>query len=221
MAARVRLPRAVAYLLRKSTPSLSMSLELSPRATEIAEHAKLLLAAGGYNGFSYADISDRVHIGKASIHHHFPSKAELVLTVVLKHREQSREGLAALSQQVNDPLGQLTAYTDYWATCIREGTATMCICAMLAAELPMIPQEIADEVRGYFSDLTAWIGAALEKGVSTGQFQLRESVNVEAQTFMSTIHGAMLTARAFGRPEAFSSVARTAIDRLQAPTDRA
>lgn len=39
----------------------------------------------------------------------------------------------------------------------------------------MIPQEIADEVHGYFADLTTWIGAALEKGVSVGQFQLRES----------------------------------------------
>ncbi|WP_410578583.1 TetR/AcrR family transcriptional regulator, partial [Bacillus sp. SIMBA_026] len=49
-----------------------MSLELSPRAAEIVEQAKLLLAAGGYHGFSYADISERVRIGKPSIHHHFP-----------------------------------------------------------------------------------------------------------------------------------------------------
>ncbi|WP_410578611.1 TetR/AcrR family transcriptional regulator, partial [Bacillus sp. SIMBA_026] len=89
---------------------------LSPRANEIAEHARQLLAAGGYNGFSYADLSQRVRIGKASIHHHFPSKAELVLTVVRLHRQQSMEGLAALQQHVGDgPLAQLTAYVDYWA----------------------------------------------------------------------------------------------------------
>ena len=49
-----------------------MTVELSPRATELAEHARQLLAAGGYNGFSYADLSEKVGIGKASIHHHFP-----------------------------------------------------------------------------------------------------------------------------------------------------
>jgi len=193
-----------------------MSVELSPRATEIAEQAKLLLAAGGYNGFSYADLSERINISKPSIHHHFPSKADLVLTVVTRHREQSREGLAALQRHVDDPLGQLTAYTDYWAECIREGTSSMCICAMLAAESPMIPQEIADEVRGYFEDLTAWVATVLKKGAAKAQFHLRDSARVEAQTFMSTVHGAMLTARALKNPESFRVIARVAINRLTA-----
>src|SRR5690606_37230579 len=193
-----------------------MNLELSPRAAEIAEHTKVLLAAGGYNGFSYADLSERVRIGKPSIHHHFPSKAELVLTVVTLHRQQAREGLATLDAHVPDPLARLTAYTEYWAKCIREGTAPICICAMLAAEMPMIPQDIADEVRGYFADLTAWIAAVLEEGSAKGQFQLRESAAAEARTFMSTVHGAMLTARAFGDPAAFQAVSRAAIARLAA-----
>ncbi|WP_028354616.1 TetR/AcrR family transcriptional regulator [Bordetella petrii] len=193
-----------------------MNLELSPRAAEIAEHTKVLLAAGGYNGFSYADLSERVRIGKPSIHHHFPSKAELVLTVVTLHRQQAREGLAALDAHVPDPLARLNAYTEYWAKCIREGTAPICICAMLAAEMPMIPPDIADEVSGYFADLTAWIAAVLEEGSAKGQFQLRDSAAAEARTFMSTVHGAMLTARAFGDPAAFQAVSRAAIARLAA-----
>ncbi|WP_313690830.1 TetR/AcrR family transcriptional regulator, partial [Achromobacter mucicolens] len=160
-----------------------MSLELSPRAAEIVEQAKQLLAAGGYHGFSYADISERVRIGKPSIHHHFPSKADLVLTVVVQHRSQSREGLAALDQRVLDPLGRLTAYTEYWAQCIREGTMPLCICAMLAAELPMIPTTIADEVRAYFGELAAWIAAVPESGAAKGQFQLRDNVQADAQAF--------------------------------------
>lgn len=195
-----------------------MSMELSPRATEIAEQTKLLLAAGGYNGFSYADVSDRVHIGKASIHHHFPSKAELVQTVVVRHREQARESMAALDRQFNDPLARLEAYTGYWSACIREGTSPICICAMLAAELPILPKEIADEVHGYFEDLTAWLATILEEGLTKGQFKLRDSAFVEAQTFMSTIHGAMLTARAFSKPEAFKSISRAAIGQLTEPT---
>lgn len=195
-----------------------MSLELSPRAIEIVEQTRQLLAAGGYHGFSYADVSERVHIGKPSIHHHFPAKADLVLTVVVQHREQAREGLAALDQHVPDPLGRLTAYADYWAKCIGDGTMPMCICAMLAAELPMIPQAIADEVRAYFGDLAGWIASVLESGVSKGQFQLRDSVQVEAQAFMSTVHGAMLTARAFNDPKVFASISRAAISQLTVST---
>ncbi|NYT37354.1 TetR/AcrR family transcriptional regulator [Allopusillimonas soli] len=194
-----------------------MSVELSPRATEIADQTKLLLASGGYNGFSYADISDRVHIGKASIHHHFPSKAELVQTVVVRHREQTQEGMAALDRQLADPLERLEAYTGYWSKCIREGTAPICICAMLAAELPMIPKEVADEVHGYFEDLAAWLARILEDGATKGQFKLRDSAVIEAQTLMSTVHGAMLTARALGKPEIFESISQAAISQLSAP----
>lgn len=192
-----------------------MIVELSPRATEIAEHARQLLAVGGYNGFSYADLSERVRIGKASIHHHFPGKADLVLTVVMRHRQQSSEGLAALQRHVgDDPLAQLKAYADYWAQCIRDGSSTMCICAMLAAESPMIPAEIAAEVQGYFQDLTAWIAGVLERGERKGQMRLQRDALVEAQTFMSTVHGAMLTARALGDPEVFRTITHAAIDRL-------
>ena len=91
-----------------------MAPDLSPKAAEIATHARALLAAGGYNGFSYADIADRVHISKASIHHHFPSKARLVEVVVAQYRAEARDGLAALSQ-LPDPRAALTALVDFWA----------------------------------------------------------------------------------------------------------
>ena len=85
---------------------------------------------------------------------------------------------------------------------------------MLAAEMPMIPQEIADEVRAYFGELSAWLATVLEQGAANGQFSLHESAAAEAQTFMSTVHGAMLTARALNNPESFQAIAATAIARL-------
>ena len=49
---------------------------------EILASARNLIMSGGYNGFSYADISEVVGIRKASIHHHFPSKVDLVRELV-------------------------------------------------------------------------------------------------------------------------------------------
>ena len=193
-----------------------MHFELSPKAAEIVACARSLLAAGGYNSFSYADISESVHISKASIHHHFPSKAELVRTAVERYREDARAGMAALDRQVDDPLAQLQAYVAYWAACIHDGTSSLCICAMLAAELPAIPNEVADEVRGHFLELTAWLATALAKGATRGLFRLSGSPEAEAQTFMATVHGAMLSARAYGDPDAFGLIVQPVIARLVA-----
>lgn len=191
-----------------------MNIELTPRSIEIAACARTLLVSGGYNSFSYADISESVHISKASIHHHFPSKAELVHTVLVRYREEARSGLQSLSQQIPNPPAQLEAYAGYWATCMRDDTSSFCICAMLAAELPTIPSEVAEQVRGHFLDLTAWLASVMVKGAAQGVLFLQASPEGEAMTFMSTVHGAMLSARAYGDPKVFAAIVQPLMRRL-------
>lgn len=191
-----------------------MKPELSPKAAEIVACARSLLAAGGYNSFSYADISETVRISKASVHHHFPSKAELVWTAVEIYREDARAGMTALDQQLDNPLAQLQAYVGHWAACIHDGTSPLCICAMLAAELPAIPEEVATSVREHFLELAAWLASVLKRGVSMGVFVLDGAPHVEARTFMATVHGAMLSARACGDPDMFGAIVQPLIKRL-------
>jgi TetR/AcrR family transcriptional repressor of nem operon len=188
--------------------------DISPKAAEIMACARSLLATGGYNGFSYADISAAVGISKASIHHHFPSKAVLVETVVRQYREAARGGMATLEKQTPDPGAQLSAYMSYWATCLRDEAAPICICAMLAAELPSIPREVAEEVRRHFEDLSKWLTSVLARGAREGVLHLRGSAKSEAMTLMATVHGAMLAARTYGDPELFRSILQPILKRL-------
>ena len=191
--------------------------DLSPKAAEIALCAQSLLATRGYNGFSYADISEAVRISKASIHHHFPSKAELVQTVLRRYRAQGRAGLAALEKQVTDPLARLHAYTGYWGACIRDGSSAFCICAMLGSELSAVPELVADEVRGHFLDLAAWLTSLLEQGAAKGIFKLRAAPESEAMALMATVHGGMLAARVYGDAEVFATIVQQCVRQLLVP----
>ena len=139
---------------------------------------------------------------------------DLVREVVARYRAEASEGLGLLERQLADPLKELTAYADYWSSCIRGGKSSFCIAAMLAAELPTIPLEVASEVRGHFADLAAWLASTLERGVASGQFHLTQSPALEAQVFMSSVYGAMLAARGLDDPDAFESVVRASIGRL-------
>lgn len=188
--------------------------ELSPKAQEIAGRARALLTAGGYHSFSYADLAAQVNITKASIHHHFPSKAQLVKTVVVQHREQMMQGLAQLESQVSDPLAALNAYVEHWAQCIRTGAPPFCINAMLATELPSVPEEVAVEVRAHFEGLCGWLESVLKKGVRLGKIHLAHDAASEARSLMAIVHGAMLVARALGDPQAFHAVVQPAIRAL-------
>jgi len=189
--------------------------QYSPKAQEIIRRTNELLAAGGYNGFSYADIAERVQVRKASIHHHFPTKADLVKATVVLHRDATRRGLQSLDEHAPDPLERLIAYSRFWAECIQASNPPICICALLAAELPAVPVEVAEEVQGHFKDLHAWIAAAMEEGAAQGVMRLNDSPSAEASTFMASVHGAMLGARATGDATVFWEIAKVATERLR------
>lgn len=187
----------------------------SAKALEIIQRTNELLAVGGYNGFSYADIAELVQVRKASIHHHFPGKADLVKATVARHRDATRRGLQALDQAYPEALDRLVAYSRYWAECIERANPPICICALLAAELPSVPREVADEVKGHFDDLHAWIAATMEEGATNNAVRLTDTAPSEAVTFVASIHGAMLAARAAGDASLFWTIAKLSTDRLR------
>lgn len=192
-----------------------MSTERSQKAEEIMHHTRMLLTSGGYNSFSYADLAERVKIRKSSIHHHFPAKADLVQAVVSDYRQQAQTGMAAISQHfAGDALGEINSYVNFWATCIKDNNSPFCICVMLAVELPVLPEEVAQEVTGHFSDLTEWLTAVLDRGNKSHVFNLQESAAAEAKSVMATVHGAIIAARAFNNADIFLQIVEPVIKRL-------
>lgn len=183
-------------------------------AGQIVDEARRLIMARGYNGFSYADIAAAIGIRKPSIHHHFAGKSDLAMAVV----EQSRaiihaqvEMLAEVEPQADE---QLRAYAAYWERCIADDSAPFCVAAMLAAELPSLPDDLALLVREHFAELTGWLTRLLALGVRQGSVSLVRSPEEEADAFMSAIYGAMLSARAFGDPGRFAAITETLLSRV-------
>ena len=181
----------------------------------IAETARLIVNRG-YNGFSYADLAERFGIRKASIHHHFPSKADLVVAVVERGRAGIQAQIALLDDDAATAMDRLLAYTGYWERCILNQTSPFCLAGVLAAELPALPEEIGTVVRGHFDDLRRWVEGVLTRGAAEGSMTLEERPAVEAEIFVAAVYGAMLAARAFDDPTRFSVVVEAAIRRIKA-----
>ncbi len=183
-------------------------------ADQILDCARTLLVDGGYNSFSYADIAAVVGIRKASIHHHFPAKADLVRKLVGRYRGEAEAGLAAIAASVPDPCDQLRAYVEYWRVCIAEARPSYCICVMLAGELPSLPEPVAAEVRAHFRSLAAWLGGVMARGDAAGSVRLVDAIGTEAELFVATVHGAMLSARAHNAPALFGMITAPLLRRL-------
>ena len=188
----------------------------SNTAIRIRETAHDLIAERGYFGFSYADIAETVGIRKASIHHHFPTKVDLVVATLKEYRAKLVEAAGGLDNNITDPLQRLKLYVQYWAECVKSNNRPICIAALLSAELPALPEEIQTEVQLHFQYLVSWIRATLKDGARHGSIHLQNSAEVEAQSFVALVHGAMISARALGSADIFNSITKGALERLRA-----
>ena len=186
-------------------------------ADRILKTAHTLIANIGYSAFSYADISETLKISKASIHHHFPTKAGLVVAVLHAYRERVVLATETLDQQFEDPIMRLQAYVQHWERCIHGKKEPFCVAALLAAELPGLPQEVRAEVHLHFESLCTWIQRTMEAGLRKRCLKLQYSPQSEAQMLMALVHGAMLSARVYGKTEVFRTVTSTALQRLSIP----
>jgi TetR/AcrR family transcriptional repressor of nem operon len=183
-------------------------------AERIVHEGRRLIMTRGYNGFSYADIAEAIGIRKASIHHHFGGKNDLATAVVEQSRAVIRHQVQLLAEVEPDAVEQLRAYAAYWERCIADDSAPFCVAAMLAAELPSLPDDVAGAVRAHFDELSGWLARILALGARQGSVSLVRSPEEEADAFMSAIYGAMLSARAFGDPARFVSITETLLTRV-------
>lgn len=185
-------------------------------ADEILACARELVVGGGYNAFSYADIAAVVGIRKASIHHHFPSKVDLMVELVRRYRADLQTGLAAMEAGEATAFGALRRYAATWEACIADGSLPFCVGAMLASELPALPPELAGEVRAHFRVLADWLAAVIARGVAAGELAVPDGAHASAEAFMATVHGAMLSARAYGTPATFGTIVAPMLERMRA-----
>lgn len=186
-------------------------------AERILEAANSLMVDRGYSAFSYADIAETVKIRKASIHHHFPTKAGLVVAVLRRHRARIAAAMATLDGEIENPLTRIRNYFKYWEGCVAEGTLSFCIGALLGAEMPSLPEEVQAEVRLHFSMLTDWFERTLKAGTKARTLRLQGSVAAEAQMLIAVLHGALLSARATGDCELFRTLSQAALHRISPP----
>ena len=58
--------------------------------------AEQLAQTRGYNGFSYADVAAQLGVTKASLHYHFPSKAQLGAALIDRYQTNFGGALRAM-----------------------------------------------------------------------------------------------------------------------------
>src|SRR5450631_1768973 len=190
--------------LKKNAPA-SRGASPTPAATAILDVAEHLAQTRGYNGFSYADIAAQLRVTKASLHYHFPSKAELGSALIERYRSVFSGALQSIDKEAKKPHEKLRQYVELYNSVM--SNERMCLCGMLAAEYATLPAPMQSELTSFFTLNESWVTAVLEAGLRAGSFEFREAASERARVLIGALEGAMLVARSFGSPQRFETAA--------------
>ena len=190
------------------TGSVAVTRDKTERSTaeRILDIAERLVQTRGFGNFSYADIASELGITKASLHYHFPGKAELGQALITRYADRFSEALGKIDQELPDASAKLEAYADLYAG-VLEGKR-MCMCGILAAEYQTLPKPMRSAVIRFFDQNQEWLGRALTEGQKDGTLVINGSKTDIAQSIISTLEGAMLIARPYGDLDRFNAAAR-------------
>jgi TetR/AcrR family transcriptional repressor of nem operon len=174
-------------------------------AERILDIAEGLVQTRGFNNFSYADIATELGITKASLHYHFPGKAELGYALITRYGERFSEALSQIDRDLPDARAKLKAYAGLYADVLRG--KRMCMCGILAAEFQTLPKPMRSEVIRFFDENEKWLAGILAQGKADRTLSYSGAVEDIAQSILSTLEGAMLVARPYGDLVRFNAAA--------------
>jgi TetR/AcrR family transcriptional repressor of nem operon len=174
-------------------------------ASRILDSAESLVQIRGFNGFSYADVAGELSLTTASLHYHFPGKAELGRALITRYAQRFSTALAEIDDRGGDAPAKLRAYARLYADVLRD--QRMCLCGMLAAEYQTLPAPMRDAVIGFFDGNEAWVEVVLAAGRDEGTLAFEGSPREAARLVVSALEGAMLVARPYGDVERFETAA--------------
>jgi len=167
--------------------------DTSQRILDIAER---LVQTRGFNGFSYADIAEAMKVTKASLHYHFPAKADLGERLIARYEANFLAALEKIDAETDDPRQKLRRYAALYAGVLSD--QRMCLCGMLAAEYGTLPKAMQEHLRHYFGVNEKWLADVLKQGKKAKALKFPGSAAEVAQAIVGTLEGAMMIARTYG-----------------------
>lgn len=163
--------------------------------TRLLDLAEAAMRRHGYGGFSYGDIAQAAGIRKASIHHHFPAKADLGLAVLDRYSDRHLTTLGDI--RVTSRLGgqALIRAIEFYRDAMGTGD-DLCLLAALASDVTALPPAMRDMLTRATAAATACFEEILLNGRKDMSISVAGDPAVEAISILALLHGAQLLARA-------------------------
>ncbi|MDQ1276737.1 MAG: TetR/AcrR family transcriptional regulator, transcriptional repressor for nem operon [Euryarchaeota archaeon] len=179
--------------------------EINQTKQQILHYARHFLQCQGYNGFSYKDISQKLGIKNASIHHYYPKKEDLVAALLEESRKNLVENIAQIVKSGGSARQQLQYYFDYALKEFDEGKS-ICPPGSVILNFEELPEEVKKQNLLLLQCILDWITKVLRTGLEQKEFKFSDPVEARAEVVVETLMGARLLSSIQGRKTLVRSI---------------
>lgn len=155
--------------------------------------AEELIQKVGISAMSYQDISNAVGIKKASIHHHFPKKDDLVHELLNNSSSIYEEKYLMIMQKDISTDKKLEEITNIYATSLKEGK--ICLIGMLSINTNLIVNNTNELLSNTIEKTEELFSSIFEQGQKDGTLVNKLSARQSASIFLSSLLGLQITSR--------------------------
>lgn len=173
-----------------------MTADKNDTKTKIMDTAEGFIVQGGYNAFSFRDIAEAVGIKSASVHYHYPTKADLVSAVMARYTESFSIQLPDPTDESLDPKIMINGFIDGFKAKIVD-QRDMSLCTMLTADKHCLPEEVRTALANFYNVKIEWLTLVFMKLESIQ----KDKAKVRGIQFLATLHGASVLVQATNQTE--------------------
>ncbi len=177
--------------------------------TKILDVAEDLVQRVGLNAMSYKDISDAVGIRKASIHHHFPKKENLVDGLL----ERCAISYGDSYQRIADGSGEAPGKLRKLAAVFEDGldNKKLCLVGSISTNRNTLQDSSCHILKSTIKNTVSIFAAVFEQGRLEGSLTVTGTDEEMAFAFFSLLVGAQTIARSHGGVQSFHQATEVVI----------
>lgn len=191
-----------------------MTADTKTALMDVAEQAA---RARGFDGFSYADLAEAVGIRKASVHHHFPTKAALSVALMQRYHDKLAGECARIDAEHATAGERLKALGGVYKSALNDGR-TLCLCVALIGSRESLTDEVVSRIKIFRAMMVDWIAAVYLLGKTDGTVAGITDPVSEAHSTLALLEGAHLAARAEEDIEMFDQATASMLARCRTMT---
>ncbi|MEP1766023.1 MAG: TetR/AcrR family transcriptional regulator [Sulfitobacter sp.] len=177
---------------------------VSDTKTALLDSAERAARSLGFDGFSYADLAEDVGIRKASIHHHFPSKAKLSVELMQRYCTTFETVCAEIDAAETTGGARLRALIGRYRNAL-QGGKSLCLCVSFSTSRESLPPEVIAQIGLFRALMLGWIETTFQLGKADGSIIAVNDAGLEAAAALALLEGAQLAARPQEDPALFDS----------------